>query len=102
MKRSFRGISVVLALVALAVGSIGMSTAQESEAESSDVTLAGLLAMDDEGGYVLVEGESGEEITLEGEGLADYVDSTVEVTGGWATDDEDNHYFYVAGIERVE
>ena len=62
-------------------------------------TLTGQLSKNDMGGYVLVEEQSGDTITLQGpEDLADHVGTKVSVTGKWATDADGNQYFEVSTV----
>jgi glucose/arabinose dehydrogenase len=80
-------------------------TAPEQGTEGSEgttgqqTTLSGQLSKNDMGGYILVEEQSGDSITLQGpEDLADHVGTKVTVTGRWATDADGNQYFEVSTV----
>ncbi len=98
MKRNFSRFSAVLVFVVLALTTAGLVAAIEGD-NSTETTLVGKLSTDDGGGYVLVEAESGDQVALRGEQLADYVDETVAVTGAWAQDAEGHSYFAVSSVQ---
>jgi hypothetical protein len=96
-------VQTVAALLALAVLAIGpaVSWAQEPGA-AAEKTLTGQLAGGGSGGYVLIESEGGEEISLKGpDELSEHVGYEVRVTGQWAQDADGNGYFAVSRVERV-
>lgn len=91
---------VVFAVALLALGTVAMVAAQdEGGMESDSVTLTGQLNQSDDGGYTLIEPESGEEIVVDGPGLADHVGEKVTVTGTWSTDEDGNTYLAVSTVE---
>jgi hypothetical protein len=104
MKLNRSGLAVVLAMALLAFGTAGLVAAQEDESgmETETVTLTGQLSESADGGFVLTEPESGEEVVVDGPGVADHVGSTVTVTGTWATDEEGNTYLAVSTIETSD
>jgi hypothetical protein len=103
MKNS-RTIKGVLVGVMLAVGAALLSAApplQAATAQAPAVTLIGLLSVDANGDYVLVEEQSGDSIMLRGPAkLADHIGETVKVTGMWVDASEDS-YFEVTAVETT-
>lgn len=98
---------VALAVALLALAPAAAVVAQEDPAAAApaeeEVTLTGQLSADDLGGYVLVEQESGESIPLVSSlDLSAHVDTTVNVTGTWAEDEEGNKTFEVSSVEPAE
>jgi hypothetical protein len=66
MKHSARHLATIFAFAALLLGAAGLALAEESESMKKEVTLDGRLSQADDGTYVLVERESGDEIALSG------------------------------------
>jgi len=95
---------MVLAMTLLTFGPAALVAAQDDESgmEMETVTLTGQLNESADGGFVLIEPESGEEVVVDGPGLADHVGSTVTVTGTWATDEDGNTYLAVSTIETSD
>lgn len=102
MKHRAKWLGAALAVALLALAPATAVLAQEGMSADEEVTLTGQLTTDDAGGYVLVEQESGDSITLAGSvDFAEHVDSTVNVTGKWAEDSEGYRYFEVSYIESA-
>lgn len=98
MKRNVHRLAIVFALAFIALGSAGILLAEEAK----ELSLSGTLSETEDGGYVLVEQESGEGISVRGpDELADHVGSEVKVTGQWVKDDEGVEYFWVKAIEST-
>ena len=98
MNSNMHRLAIVFVLALIALGSAGALLAEEAK----EVTLSGTLSETEDGSYVLVEQESGEEISVRGpDALADHVGSDVKVTGQWTTDNDGNEYFWVKAIEAI-
>jgi len=80
---------------------VGQEVSETGDPETTqETTLTGQLSTDEMGGYVLIEGESGDSVKLQGpEDLADHVGSNVVVTGTWEEDDEGVRYLQVTLVE---
>ncbi len=101
--RSKNKLTIALTTALLVFVSAAIAVSQEAELEE-EVTLLGQLSEDADGGYVLVDPESGDEVSLRGqeEALAEHLGSAVAVTGRWAEDDEAGPYFAVSAVEAQE
>lgn len=97
MKTNWFSITLMTALLVL--GTTALVSAGDEEGETTSLT--GCLAETDDGGYILTEEVSGDEVTLQGDGLGDHVGHTVEVSGDWAEDDDGNEYFAVESLEHL-
>ncbi len=108
MNNNWQKLPVTLVLALLALGPAGVLLAEETKTESertmaAEITLVGQLSETEEGDFVLVEQESGDEIVVRGpETLADYLGQTVKITGTWAKDDAGVEYFAASTIEAPE
>ncbi|MEZ5330842.1 MAG: hypothetical protein R2991_02045 [Thermoanaerobaculia bacterium] len=105
MKINRLGLAVALVATLLALGTVATLAAQDEgsmDMEKAPVTLTGQLNESADGGYVLVEPESGEEIVVDGPGLADHVGSKVTVTGTWETDEDGNTYLAVTEVKESD
>ncbi len=70
--------------------------------EEAETVLTGQLSEPEEGRYVLIEAESGDEIALQGGAeLDEHVGHNVEVTGEWTTDAEGQEVFEVSSVEMA-
>lgn len=77
--------------------------APEEQVPEEQVTLTGQLAESEAGGYVLIEQESGESITITGPAeLAQAVGTRVRLTGRWVEDGHGYRYFAVTKVERAQ
>jgi hypothetical protein len=96
--------SAALVVALLAFGPAVALVAQqmpEQPAGTEETTLTGKLNRDDQGGFVLIEQESGDSVPLQGPAdLATYVGSTVKVTGMWSEDSAGKRHFKVSKVER--
>jgi hypothetical protein len=105
MRINRNGLVVAFVAALLACGTVAL-TAQdegmEQETDRESVSLTGQLNETADGGFVLIEPESGEEIVVEGPGLADHIGSSVTVTGTWATDEEGGTYLAVSSVTKSE
>lgn len=102
--QNIQRLAMIFAVVVIILGPATVMLAQEADASEGEmaeqITLTGQLSETDTGSYVLVERESGEEISVQGpEELADHVGHSVHVTGEWAENEEGNAYFAVSSIE---
>ena len=96
--------AAVLALALLVLGPVTQAVAQESAGENDqEVTLIGQLDRNDEGGYVLIDQESGSKVALQGpKELADHVGTKVKVTGKWSKDEKGMRIFQASKVEKAE
>lgn len=107
MKHRLNRLGVALAIAILALGPVAAAMAQDGQ-PPKEITLTGQLHTDepggdDRGGYVLIEQESGDWVALAAPmDLAEYVGTTVRVSGHWAKDPEGHNYFEVSEVERVD
>lgn len=100
MRLKLDRIAIALMAAVLVLGTVTLVAAQD-EGESDMTSLTGCLAATDDGGYVLEEQDSGDEVALEGEGLGDHVGHTVTVTGEWAENEDGGEYFAVDSLEHI-
>lgn len=101
--RRANGLTIALAFVLLTCGLAGLAVAQETEMEE-EISLTGRLSENSTGQYVLIDPESGDEVALQGseDELAEYVGSTVTVSGRWAENDDGDEYFAVSSVEPAD
>jgi hypothetical protein len=72
-------------------------------AEDEEVTLIGQLAKSEAGGYVLIEQDSGDSITVTGPAELEHsVGAKVKLTGSWMEDESGARYFAVTKVEPAE
>jgi len=99
MKNNVHRLAIVFALALVALGSAGALFAEE---EAKELTLSGTLSETEDGSFVLVERESGEQISVRGpDELADHLGSEVKVVGQWIKDDDGVEYFWVKAVEAT-
>jgi len=102
IKHHPQGILAMLALALLLGGAMPL-LAEEQGSTDEQVALVGQLASDGEGGYRLIERESGDSIPLRGNAqLAEHVGTTVKVTGSWGEDPDGTRFLRVSKIERAD
>lgn len=101
MRQHVNRISAILAVALLALlPAVAVLAMDDGMKTKEEVTLTGQLSNDEQGGFVLIERESGDSIALESAmDLAAYVDSTVNVTGTWNQDAAGNLTFQVSHVE---
>jgi hypothetical protein len=100
------GLALALAVLVLAPAAVAAAQETESQPESQmeeQATLTGQLSQKEDGSYVLIEAEGGEEVLLRGseEQLAEHVGAAVKLTGSWEKDDQGRDCFKVASVERL-
>jgi hypothetical protein len=99
----FQTLKAIAAVSALLFGlaTVGIANVHEPAEQEAGMTLTGMLSIDGNGGYVLIEEQSGDSVALQGpQGLADHLGSTVKVSGRWV-DDPDGTYFLVKRVEAA-
>lgn len=101
LNTSWFAVTLMAALLILGTSAVVAAPQGEGEGEGEMASLTGCLIETDEGGYVLEEQESGDEIALDGEALADHVGHTVTVTGDWAENEDGMEYFAVDSLEHL-
>jgi hypothetical protein len=96
-----KNVRILRVLVSLVVLTLVAGLCAAALAE--EVTLIGQLTASDAGGYLLVEAESGESVTVTGpEELAEHIGQKVKVTGEWVENEDGMRYFAAKKVEPVE
>ena len=98
-------LAAALLLVLAPLAPVGALSAQllPTSDSSKQTTLTGKLSQDDLGGYVLIEAQSGDSVSLVGLAteLSSHVGETVRVTGRWTSDSSGGKTFTVTRIEKA-